>query len=78
MLWIGLSPSFCWFADSLSALVMKVIESCGGPWSRVVLLGYPRPPVVLTGTHQRAATSRQDDVTVERQQEHGALGRKAV
>ena len=54
---------------------MKVIESCGGSWSRVVLLGYPRPPVfdgagvpwVLTGTHQRAVTSRQDDVTAERQ-----------
>ena len=54
---------------------MKVIESCGGSWLGVVLLGYHRLPYfdgagapwVLIGTHQRAVTSRQDDVTAERQ-----------
>ena len=50
--------------------------SAGGiDCSRWCFLGNPRPPVfdgagvlwVLTGTHQRAVTSRQGDVTAERQ-----------
>ena len=45
---------------------MKVIESCGSSWLGVVLLGYSRP-WVLTGTHQRAVTSKQDDGTAEGQ-----------